>query len=334
MDLGNTYRSKSGNLRFAAAESLSLAAFHFGGSVSQLVQCPSTARSGPTPCALFLMGLALFVETAKTWDYFSIFRLIPAAAQTDWNSVPAGRSPVGAHRFVFQINSSLGAEIAHCAYARMGGSIPHLKPLRNLISLALALVLALPLHTLRGQTPQTPSALNIVVVEGEGVIHNVQERSRRDPAVRIEDQNGAPIKEAAVVFTLPTEGSSGEFGNGSKTLTLVTGVDGLAKAQGLQVSRVNGKLPIHVSASYRGLSARTIINQFIEGAPPGATGRKSGGNGKLIAILAIVGAGAAGGAYYAIAGKNSSTPATTPTPPSGPTPIGITPVGPTIAPPR
>ena len=121
MDLGNTYRSKSGNLRFAAAESLSLAAFHFGGSVSQLVQCPSTARSGPTPCALFLMGLALFVETAKTWDYFSIFRLIPAAAQTDWNSVPAGRSPVGAHRFVFQINSSLGAEIAHCAYARMGG---------------------------------------------------------------------------------------------------------------------------------------------------------------------------------------------------------------------
>ena len=216
----------------------------------------------------------------------------------------------------------------------MGGSIPHLKPIRNLISLSLAFVLATPLHTLRGQSTQTPTALNIVVIEGEGVVHNVQQRSRRDPAVRIEDQSGAPIKEAAVVFTLPTEGASGEFGNGSKTLTLVTGADGLAKAQGLQVSRVNGKLPIHVSASYRGLSARTIINQFIEGAPPGATGRKSGGSGKVIAILAIIGAGAAGGAYYAISSSKNSNTTTAPPTPSGPTPIGITPGGGTIAPPR
>jgi hypothetical protein len=217
----------------------------------------------------------------------------------------------------------------------MGGSIPHLKPIRNLISLSLALVLATPLQTLRGQSPQTtPSALNIVVIEGEGIVHNVRERNRRDPVVRIEDQSGAPIKEAAVVFTLPTEGSSGEFANGSKTLTLVTGADGLAKAQGMQVSRVNGKLPIHVTASYRGLSARTIINQFIEGAPPGATGRKSGGNGKLIAIVAIIGAGAAGGAAYALSSSKNSTTPTAPTTPTGPTPIGITPGGGTIAPPR
>src|SRR5262245_56735378 len=118
----------------------------------------------------------------------------------------------------------------------MGGSIPHLKPTRNLISLSLALVLGTPFDSLCGQSmPTPPTALNIVVIEGEGVVHNVQQRSRRDPAVRIEDQAGAPIKEAAVVFTLPTEGSSGEFSNGSKTLTLVTGADGLAKAQGLQV---------------------------------------------------------------------------------------------------
>jgi hypothetical protein len=209
-----------------------------------------------------------------------------------------------------------------------------LKPIRNLISLSLALVLATPLHTLHGQSPQTPpTALNIVVIEGEGVVHNVQQRSQRDPAVRIEDQNGAPIKEAAVVFTLPTEGASGAFGNGSKTLTLVTSADGVARAQRLQVSRVNGKLPIHVTASYRGLSARTIINQFIEGAPAGATGRKSGG-GKIIAILAIVGAGAAGGGYYAYSSSKKTTATPTVPPPSGPAAIGITPGSGTIAPPR
>jgi len=282
------------------------------------------------------MRLAPLVATTKTWEYFVIFLLNPAPRPEKAGIPPPMASPSArAHRFVFQITRASARKLLIAHTPEWAGDIPHLKPIRNLISLSLALVLATPLHTLRGQSPQTPpTALNIVVIEGEGVIHNVQQRDRRDPAVRVEDQNGAPIKEAAVVFTLPTEGASGEFGNGSKTLTLVTGADGLAKAQGLQVSRVNGKLPIHVSASYRGLSARTIINQFIEGAPPGATGRK-GGSHKMIVILAIIGAGAAGGGYYAYSSsKNTTTIATPPTTPSGPAAIGITPSGGTIAPPR
>jgi hypothetical protein len=215
----------------------------------------------------------------------------------------------------------------------MGRSFRHLKPIRNLTSCLLAVALALPVEGLHGESPQAAStALNLVVVDGEGFVHNVRQRVRRDPVVRIEDQNGTPVKEAAVVFTLPTEGSSGEFGNGSKTLTTVTGADGLAKAQGLKVYRVNGKLPIHVTASYRGLTARTIVNQWIEGAPPGATEGKSG-SGKVIAILAIIGAGAAGGGYYAYTTYKKS-PVSTPTIPTGPSPIGITPGGGTIAPPR
>lgn len=208
-----------------------------------------------------------------------------------------------------------------------------MKPIRNLTSILLAVALALPVESLHGESPQAaPTALNLIVVEGEGVVHNVQQRVRRDPVVRVEDQNGAPLKEAAVVFTLPTEGSSGEFGNGSKTLTAVTGTDGIAKAQGLKVYRVNGKLPIHVTASYRGLTARAIINQSIDGAPQGATDGK-GGSGKIIAILAIIGAGAAGGGYYAYT-RSRNSPASTPTIPTGPSPIGITPGGGTIAPPR
>jgi hypothetical protein len=205
-----------------------------------------------------------------------------------------------------------------------------------LISLTLAAVLVLPIDTLRAQEPQAaPTAINIVVIEGEGVIHNVRQRNGGAPVVRIDDQNAQPLKEAAVVFTLPTEGASGEFTNGSKTLTVVTGADGIAKAQGLKVYRVNGKLPIHVTTSYRGLTARTIINQMVEGAPATATAPRSGGSGKLIAILAIVGAGAAGGGYYAYtASKKTPTAPVTPPTPAGPTPIGITPGAGTIAPPR
>jgi hypothetical protein len=214
------------------------------------------------------------------------------------------------------------------------GVPPHLKQIRNFISLPLAVALIFPVGNLRAEEPQAaPTALSIVVIEGEGVVNNVAQRSGRDPVVRIEDENRSPVKGAAVVFTLPTDGASGEFANSSKTLTIVTSAEGIAKAQGLKVYRVNGKLPIHVTASYRGLTARTVINQLVEGAPPGAKAPRQGGNGKLIAILAIVGAGAAGGLGAAIASKKS-TPAGAATVPSGPSPIGITPGAGTIAPPR
>jgi hypothetical protein len=210
-----------------------------------------------------------------------------------------------------------------------------LKPIRILLSFSIAAVLALPVEILHGQEAQAmPSALKIVVIEGEGVVNNIQSSTGREPVVRIEDDDHTPINGAAVVFTLPTEGATGEFRNGAKTVTLVTSRDGMAKAQGLKVYRLNGKLPIHVTASYRGLTARTVINQTVEGAPPGARVGK-GGSGKLIAILAVIGAGAAGGGYFAAtAGKKTPSAGVAPTVPSAPAPIGISPGTGTIAPPR
>jgi hypothetical protein len=211
-----------------------------------------------------------------------------------------------------------------------------LKQKRNLISIWLAFALILPVESLPGQQPlpsqPVPTALNIVVIEGEGAINNIKQRTAHDPIIRVEDENHKPIAGAAVVFTLPTEGATGEFGNGSKNLTVMTDSQGAAKAQGLKVSQVNGKLPIHVTASYRGLTARTTIMQFIEGAPPGATVAKHGGSGKIIAVLAVIGAAAAGGGAYAATRKSGSTTVTPP--PSGPAAIGITPGAGTISPPH
>ena len=180
-----------------------------------------------------------------------------------------------------------------------------------------------------------PTALNLVVVEGEGASTNIRQRVTPEPMVRVEDEAHKPVSGAAVVFTLPTEGATGEFGNGSKNLTVMTDAEGQAKAVGLKVNQVGGKLPIHVTASYRSLSARTTIMQYIV-VPPGAkvsTGG-GGGHGKMIAILAVIGAAAAGGAVYATQSKSSSGSGTTPPPVTGPTPIGITAGTGTIAPPH
>lgn len=174
-----------------------------------------------------------------------------------------------------------------------------------------------------------PTSLQIITVKGEGVAGRVQQRAMQEPVVRVVDENDKPIAGAAVVFTLPTEGATGAFGNSSKTLTLVTDASGVASAQGLRFNQIPGKVPVHVNASYKGLTARNIITQFSE-APAGY--KPGGGHGKVIAILGIIAAAGAGGAYYAIS-QNKPSPSTPP-PPAGPPPIGITPGTGTIAPPR
>jgi hypothetical protein len=173
---------------------------------------------------------------------------------------------------------------------------------------------------LRSQTPPPPREMNLIVVEGEGQTNNIGQHVHRPPLVRVEDENHHPIVGAAVIFTLPTEGATGEFG-GSKTLTVVTDSQGEAAGKGLKVNQLPGKLPIYVNASYRGVTAKATITEFIV-APPGAK-VGGGGNGKLIIVLAIIGGAAAGGAYYAThrGGSSSSSNSTGPT---GPTPIGIT----------
>lgn len=173
-----------------------------------------------------------------------------------------------------------------------------------------------------------PTELNIVVVKGEGAINKVRQRVTTDPAIRVEDEQHRAIAGAAVVFTLPTEGPTGEFGNGGKTLTIMTDASGQAAVTGLKVNEYPGKLILHVSVSYRGLSARTTITQFDEGPPVTKPTASSGGHGKLILILAIAGAAAAGGGAYFALHKSGSSPASGGS--TTPTGIGLTPGSPTI----
>ncbi len=183
-----------------------------------------------------------------------------------------------------------------------------------------------PFTAQRGQAQNPPTELNIVVVEGEGASNQVRQRVSREPVIRVEDENHQPITGAAVVFTLPTEGATGEFGNGSKSLTVTTDSQGRATAQGLRANQIPGKLPIHVNVSYRGLSARTNITQFNEGpAPPPGAKASSGGNGKMKAILAAVGVAAASGAALAITRSNGSGSSSGAVNTPSVTAIGITP---------
>jgi len=188
---------------------------------------------------------------------------------------------------------------------------------------------------------ETASKIDMQVVAGEGATVNAGQRAAVIPSVRIVDPNNRPVRGAVVVFNLPVSGTSGEFSNGQKNVTVLTDQNGLATAAGLRANGVPGRLQILVTASYRGASTRGFINQTVQGTGSATTqvggggGGGSGGHlsGKWIAIIAVIGGAAAGG-VIAATHKGGSSNSSSGSTPSGSAPIGITPGTGTISPPH
>ncbi len=158
-----------------------------------------------------------------------------------------------------------------------------------------------------------PARIDLVVVEGEGVTNNVRQRVTHGPVVRVEDDDHRPVAGAAVVFALPVSGTTGEFPDGTKILTVLTDKTGLATAHGFKANDIPGKLQIYVTASFHGLRARTLINQFVEaqaGAKvqrPDLPSAKSSNKWKWI-LLGVVAAGGAGAGVYFGRHSTASSP--------------------------
>ena len=179
------------------------------------------------------------------------------------------------------------------------------------------------------QTPAAP--LRIVVVEGAAGINNIRTGSARDVVVRVEDESGAPVESAAVVFSLPAQGAGGAFPENAKTLTVMTDASGLATMRGVRPNRIAGKFQIHVNASRQGRTARADVAQF-NMVVPNAAEEGARSNKKMIVILALAGAAAAGGAAAALnRGGSKSAPA--PVPVVVP-PIVVVPGGTVMGPPQ
>jgi hypothetical protein len=176
----------------------------------------------------------------------------------------------------------------------------------RLLSILLVLLISLPAPPpLAAQA--TPPRLNIVVVEGEGAINNIKQRTSRETIIQVEDENHKPVAGAAVVFALPSQGASGTFAGVGPNLTSVTNAQGRAVARGFRPNNVQGKFQMHVTASKDGQTASAEVaqtNAVIAGAAAGAT--VAGISAKLFAVLVIAGAAAAGGAVYATRGGNNN----------------------------
>lgn len=208
--------------------------------------------------------------------------------------------------------------------------------LTQMLSATAALALALPLAAQQAAprvqpgTPQTPpeaakqgpTALKIVVLEGEGARNDLRSGTAVAPRVQVLDENGRPVADAEVVFRLPMEGPGGSFHGWVKTQTVRTNAEGIAAASGYAPNDLEGRFNIRVTAKAGTQEASAVIAQ--------ANVRGSGANGRSSRkwwILAAVGAGAGAAIAAAASGNGSDGVAVT-------TPITIT-AGPvTVAGPR
>lgn len=171
-------------------------------------------------------------------------------------------------------------------------------------------------------------ALNILIIEGDGAINNIKQRTARETIVQVEDENHKPVAGAVVVFTTPNQGASGVFADGSHIFTTTTDNAGRASYRTLKLNNTSGKMQIRVNASHQGRTGAITITQTNLLAAGAAAGVGLGLAAKLLIVLGVAGAAAAGGAIAATRG-GGSTPAAT----SSPTTISIGAPG-TVGPPR
>jgi len=165
-----------------------------------------------------------------------------------------------------------------------------------------------------GQTP-APTKITIEIIEGEGAVNNIKQRTAREPIVQVTDENHKPVAGALVLFTSPEKGAGGLF-NGARTLSVTTNAQGRAVAQGFQPNKVKGKFQIKVHASSGDLVADAVISEINAGPFLGLPTK----------AWVAIGVAAAGAVAGGVAAANSGGGGTKPT--------VITPGSPSVGGPR
>ena len=189
----------------------------------------------------------------------------------------------------------------------------------------MGLVLAFP--TKVPAQERAASKLQIIILEGDGAINNIRQRTAREPVVQVVDENRKPVAGAMVLFTLPERGAGATFSDGSRTIISYTDAQGKASARGLKPNSTAGQFQIAVNASYQGMVSTATISQVnvvsaatAGAAAGGAAGATAGISKTLIAILAVAAGAAATGAVVATRG-NSPASVSAPPSPGAPPPV-------------
>jgi len=164
----------------------------------------------------------------------------------------------------------------------------------------------------RPQNAPGQAALKIVVLDGEGAINIIQQKTATAPVIEVRDQNDLPVAGAAVRFGI--RNGRAVFG-GARTLSVTTDAAGRAVATGFAPTG-SGALQITATATFQGQAAAVTIAQTtvttvaqaaaVSGAgASGVSGGASagagagGGGGLSTTTIGVIAGAVAGGAIVA-----------------------------------
>lgn len=173
---------------------------------------------------------------------------------------------------------------------------------------ALGLFVAVHAPGVHAQANDPKPGLLITIIDGEGALNDIRQRTAREPIVEVQDENHKPVAGAAVLFSLPSSGPSGAFAGGAQTFSTVTDEAGRAVAHGLQPNSVSGSYNIHVRVSFNGSTSETNIHQQnISGQSSAAHHATHAISAKTLAIVLTAAAAAAAVATVLATEGGSST---------------------------
>ena len=152
---------------------------------------------------------------------------------------------------------------------------------------------------------QDPQSLHIIVVAGQGAIHNIIRQVAVEPEVEVQDEQGRPVAGATVIFTSPEAGPSASFLDGSRRMSVRTNESGRARARGMVPNTQEGAYTIDVTATMAGRRADASISQT-NAVPAGAAEKKKPFAWKFLAGVA---AAAAAGVVVAVQRSDKAGPA-------------------------
>ena len=152
-----------------------------------------------------------------------------------------------------------------------------IRPASLRVPVALALTLLLPLEpavaAMRSVPPpaaranfsvfpETEQALTITILDGEGALNNIRQRTAREPIVQVEDKNHKPVAGALILFAVREgpNGSGGTF-NGATTLRVTSDAEGKAIAHGYTPNASAGNFVIAVTATLAAATITAYIHQ-------------------------------------------------------------------------
>ena len=168
-----------------------------------------------------------------------------------------------------------------------------------------------------GLPGQTPSGIEVVVLEGDGATNSLAGKTLHPVTIMVQDSAKKPVEGAAVSLVLPSTGAGGSFGYGNTIETKHTGREGRVTFSGMHARNLAGSFRGDIRASSNGQRGSGMFTQT--NAEIDAPAQSRWTNKRTLIMVGVIAAGVGIGLGVGLHNSGGGNPAGYTVTPGGPT---------------